>query len=151
MLVGDGVRFDPHQALMLFREAAMRNDAEANAQLAVCAAWGIDQARDIHTAIDYLRRAANLNWTPAQRELDVLAKSMGKTPSEGEIDIVAWTTPPPARVIRDRPRIVAFERFASDDECRWLSERARPQLSRAMVYRDSAAARIADTRTNRET
>jgi hypothetical protein len=43
-----------------------------------------------------------------------------------------------------------FERFANDDECRWLIQHSRPHLTRAMVYRGSAEAHVADTRTNRE-
>jgi TPR repeat protein len=53
----------------LLREAVLRGDGEAAAQLAVCAAWGVSQGRDINAALDHLLRAADLGWAPAQREL----------------------------------------------------------------------------------
>jgi TPR repeat protein len=151
MLVGQGAKFDTPQALTLLREAASRNDGEATALLGVCAAWGIGQARDIHAAIDCLQRAAHLGWESARRELELLRRrGKGTSQIQHEVDLSAWTTPPPGQILRDKPRLIVFKQFASDDECRWLIERGRPQMTRAKVYRDSAEARFADTRTNRE-
>lgn len=152
LLVGEGVPPAPVDGVGLLREAASHGDAEAAAQLAVCAAWGVAQTRDIGEALDHLERAAGLGWLPAQNELQLLAReSGGDWPTlRRKIDVVTWTTPPVSRVVRERPRVVVIERFMSAAECRWLIQRGRPGLSRAMVYRGSSQAHTADTRTNTE-
>lgn len=151
-LVGEGVPPAPGDGIGLLREAASRGDAEAVAQLAVCAAWGVAQTRDIDAALDHLERAAGLGWLPAQNELQLLAHGSGSDwPTlRRKIDVATWTTPPAARVVRERPRVVVIERFMSAAECRWLIQRGRPGLNRAMVYRGSSQAHTADTRTNTE-
>jgi prolyl 4-hydroxylase len=151
-LVGEGVTMAPDKGVALLREASARGDAEAAAQLATCAAWGVAQSRDINAALDHLQRAAQLGWKSAQRELELLARQSGDPAAlRRKVDISAWTAPSGARVISERPRIVAIEHFVTSQECEWLIERGRPRLTRAKVYRDSAQAQTADTRTNTET
>ncbi|MGH8189690.1 MAG: 2OG-Fe(II) oxygenase, partial [Steroidobacteraceae bacterium] len=152
-LVGDGTKPAPDKGIALLREAASRGDAEAAALLAVCAAWGVAQARDIQAALDHLQRAAELGWAPALSELQLLARQSGDGAAalRKSIDLAAWTTPPAALVLRERPRIMVLEHFATPAECEWLIRRGSPSLARAKVYRGSAQARTAETRTNRET
>lgn len=152
LLVGEGVPSAPGDAVGLLREAALRGDAEAAAQLAVCAAWGVAQAIDVNEALNHLERAAALGWLPAQQELQLLAREHGSdwTALRSKIDVAAWTTSPAGRVIRERPQVIVIERFMSAAECSWLIERGRPGLSRAKIYRGSSQPRTADTRTNRE-
>lgn len=152
LLVGEGVPPAPQDAVGLLREAALRGDAEAAAQLAVCAAWGVAQTRNVNEALDHLEYAARLGWLPAQRELQLLARESGNNWSalRRQTDIATWTTSPAARVVSERPRIAVIERFMSAAECDWLIQRGRPGLSRAMVYQGSSKPRTADTRTNSE-
>lgn len=153
LLVGDGVKPAADQGIALLREAVSRGEAEAASLLAVCAAWGVAQARDVQAALDRLQCAAELGWAPALHELELLARQTGAGPAalRRSIDLATWTTPPAARMLCERPRIIVFEHFASRAECEWLIRRGSPGLVRAKVYRGSAQARTADTRTNRET
>ncbi|MGH8177423.1 MAG: 2OG-Fe(II) oxygenase [Steroidobacter sp.] len=152
LLVGEGLQAAPGTGADLLRKAASNGHAEAAAQLAICAAWGVAQTRNIEEALDHLEQAAGLGWLPAQRELQLLARNSGSDWSalRGRIAVATWTTPPAARIVSERPRVIVIEGFMSAAECDWLIERGRPSLRRAMVYRDSAKPRTADTRTNSE-
>jgi prolyl 4-hydroxylase len=152
-LVGDGVKPAPDKGISLLREAASRGEAEAAARLAVCAAWGIAQARDVSQALDHLQRAAELGWSAALRELELLSRRSGAPASvmRQSIDVATWTTSPAARVVSERPRIVVLERFASVAECEWLIQSSSTGMRPAQVYRGSAKAQTVESRTNSET
>jgi prolyl 4-hydroxylase len=152
LLIGDGVPMSVSKAIATLRDAAAHGDGEAEALLAVCAAWGVGLARNVDTALDHLARAAELGWTSALRELQVLARSPGANAAalRSKIDIASLRSAPAARLAFEKPRIAVFERFATADECQWLIGRACGGLQRAKVYRDSATAQLAATRTNRE-
>ena len=142
LLVGEGLPVSIEKGIATLRDAAMRGGGEAAAVLSVCAAWGVGQPRDIDAALDHLRRAAQLGWEPARRELELL-RAKG--------DLAAWRSAPPARIQFEKPRIAVIERFASPQECQWLIGRAASGgLQRAKVYRSSSTAQVAETRTNRE-
>lgn len=151
MLVGEGVRQAPAEAVALLRRAA-DVEPEAAVQLAVCAAWGVGQPRNIDTALDHLQRAAALGGHSAQRELQLLACDAGTDWSalRQAIDVAALTAALPVRVISQQPYIAAIDGFCSAEECRWLIERGRGDLRRALVYRGTADARAAESRTNTE-
>lgn len=154
MLAGQGVPQAPAEAVALLESAAGKGGAEAALQLSVCAAWGVGQPRNVAAALDHLARAAECGSLPAQRELQVLARTAAGGDWHGvrqRIDVSGLTAAPPARVISERPRILVLERFAAADECANLIELGRPALTRALVYRGSASARAADSRTNTET
>jgi prolyl 4-hydroxylase len=153
LLVGAGAPVNPDMGADVLREAAAMGEGEAAALLAVCSAWGVAQARDVNRALDYLEQAAMLGWTPAQRELQILALDSGQDWSylRRKVSIATWTASPGVRVVRDRPRVIVIEGFMSPAECEWVIERGRPTLHRAKVYRGSATPQAADARTNRET
>ena len=153
LLMGDGVAPSPKEGLACLETAAARGNGEASAQLALLAAWGILQPRNLAVALDRLQRAAELGWEPAQRELGFLARSTGKDwPAlRGQVDVTAWTTPPVVQVLRDAPSIRTCKGFASVAECDWLIELARKDLRRAKIYRkDAAGHEHSHTRTNTE-
>ena len=153
VLVGEGVKQAPAEAIAMLQQAAAHGHGEAAAQLSVCAAWGVGRPRSVENALEYLERAAMLGWPAAQRELRMLAQQQGSdwTALRRGVDLRAWTAPPAARIVSDRPRIVVIDKFATSQECAWLIERGRPSLRRAMVYRGTANPQAADTRTNMET
>ncbi|HEU4616743.1 MAG TPA: 2OG-Fe(II) oxygenase [Gammaproteobacteria bacterium] len=65
------------------------------------------------------------------------------------IDLSAWLAPPPGTELSDSPLIRSFPNFLSAAVCRWLIERARPLLSRALVYEGVTKTTLAHpTRTN---
>lgn len=152
LLIGDGVPMSIDKAIAALRDAAAHGGGEAAALLSVCAAWGVGQARNVDAALDHLARAAELGWDPALRELQLLARDQGTDPAalRRRIDVASLRSPPGARVAFERPRIVVLEHFATAEECQWLIGRAGSGLQRAKVYRSSATAQVAETRTNRE-
>lgn len=153
LLIGDGVPPSPEKAIATLREATARGAGEASALLSVCAAWGVAQTRNVDAALDHLTRAAELGWSPALRELQLLARDAGTDPAalRRKIDVASWRSAPAARVVFEKPRIAVVERFATADECQWLIGRAGSGgLQRAKVYRSSSTAQVAETRTNRE-
>lgn len=153
LLVGEGAPLASNVGVEVLEEARSLGNAGAAALLSVCAAWGVGCARDVNLALDRLQEAAHLGSASAQRELQLLAG--GSSPDWPQlrraIDVARWTTPPAARRVSDRPRIIVIERFMSPAECEWVIERGRSQLGRARVYRSSATAQVADSRTNSET
>jgi TPR repeat protein len=152
LLIGEGVPMSVDKAIATLRDAVAQGGGEAAALLAVCAAWGVGQARNVETALDHLVRAAQLGWTSALHELQLLARDPRTDAAalRRKIDVAALRSAPSARVVFERPRIAVFERFATEDECQWLIGRAGGGLQRAKVYRGSATAQDAETRTNRE-
>ena len=152
LLAGDGVRLAPEEGIELLRQAVAQGKGEAAALLSVCAAWGVGQPRDIVAALDALEQAANLGWTTAQSELQLLARDRGTDwdALRERVDVAESIAARPVRIARERPRILVLENFLSAEECSWLVHRGRPGLSRAMVYRGSATPQFADTRTNKE-
>jgi hypothetical protein len=153
LLMGDGVAPAPKEGLDCLETASSRGDGEATAQLALLAAWGVLQPRNLPLALDRLQRAAEFRWEPAQRELRFLAKSTGNDWSalRSQVDVTAWTTPPAVQVLRDAPNIRTCKGFASAAECDWLIELARKGLQRAKIYRkDAAGHEHSHTRTNTE-
>jgi prolyl 4-hydroxylase len=153
LLVGEGLPVSIDKGIATLGDAASRGGGEAAAVLSVCAAWGLGQPRNIDAALDHLTHAAQLGWEPARRELELLARDSGPEPAalRRKIDLASWRSAPRTRVQFEQPRVVVIERFASDQECQWLIGRAAGGgLQRAKVYRGSATAQVAETRTNRE-
>ena len=153
LLVGEGVPVSIDKGIATLSDAASRGGGEAATVLSVCAAWGLGQVRNIDAALDHLTRAAQLGWDPARRELELLARESGPEPAalRRKIDLASWRSAPAARIQFAKPRVAIIERFASEQECRWLIDRAAGGgLRRAKVYRGSPTAQVAETRTNRE-
>ena len=154
LLTGDGVAPAPQDGIAYIRDAAAKGNGEAIAQLALFAAWGVMQPRNLDGAFDQLMKAAKAGWKPAQRELLFLARQSRGDDWKGlrkAIDVHAWTKSPSGRAISGAPRVRVFEEFASVGECDWLIERARNNLRRAQVYRhDAAGHTVSGDRTNSE-
>ncbi len=94
--------------------------------LAVLAAAGAYRPQSFPEALDWLRRAAEHGFVPAQRQLAVLAS-----------DRVSADDPlalPAAETLSADPLIMRFEGLASAATCAWIVARARERLWRAEVY-----------------
>lgn len=128
------------EGLGYLRDAAERGDAEAPAVLAMMAAFGMLQPRDLGAAITLLNTSAQRGWAPAQEQLQVLANR----------SIETLQAPVTARAFAEKPRIRVIEGFATPEECDWLIERARAHLERAEVYQGSTELEVSDVRTNSE-
>jgi hypothetical protein len=153
LLTGDGVLADPARAVAVLTEAAARGSGEASAHLALFAGWGVLRPRTMDEALDRLQRAAAHGFTPAQRELQFLARASGGdwAALRRQVDLAAWRRAPEVRNVRAAPRIRVVEGFASAAECDWLIERGKGRLRRAQVYRRDASGHTeVGNRTNTE-
>jgi prolyl 4-hydroxylase len=153
LLIGDGVRQAPEEAVACMSKAAALGSGEATAHLALFAGWGVLRPRNLDDALDQLQRAAELGWGPSQRELQFLARGTGTDwrALRQQVDIAQWTQAPAIRVVSKAPKICVIDGFASSAECDWLIERGRHNLKRAMVYRRDAGGHSAvQRRTNTE-
>lgn len=153
LLTGDGMPAAPEEAVRCLSDAAARGGGEATGQLALFAGWGVLRPRRIGDALDLLLKAAELGFGPAQHELQFLARGAGtdwKTLRQ-QVNVEAWTSARPARIVSTSPKIGVIDGFASAVECDWLIERGRRNLTRAKVYRRDAAGHAeVESRTNTE-
>ncbi len=164
LLTGDRAPLMTAQGAGLVAEAAESGSGEATAFLAVLAGVGYHRQQSWDEALDLLRRAAELGFARAGRQLAVLAAARedlqrlqsGERPSpdlwrrlRDGIDPAALARAPEGRPLSAEPRIEAFPGFLPSEMCSWIVARSRPRLSRAMVY-DSVnqAATVNETRTN---
>ena len=124
--------------------------AEAAHLMALRAGEGRGVPQDWHAALDLLRSSAELGFPLAQSSLAVLARewslvediASGAVKTEivdwyrlrNAIDLEAWLTPPPLRIVSASPRIALVDDFAAPAICDWIIARARPKLGPAKVY-----------------
>ncbi|HEX5419541.1 MAG TPA: 2OG-Fe(II) oxygenase [Gammaproteobacteria bacterium] len=159
LLVGDRAPLLPNDGIGFLVDASGRGGAEAAAQLSVLFGMGVSSRHDLADALESLVLAAERGWLPAQAQIAVLAGE-GHAASERSgagswrqlaksIDLSAWLSPPPATDLNESPLIRSFQDFLSPAVCGWLIERARPLLSRALVYEGvTKTTLVHPTRTN---
>ncbi len=152
LLVGDGVPANPQEGLALITQAANRDHAEAVGQLALFAAWGVLQPRNIHQALERLARAAALGSAAAQHELQFLARETGTDwdALRRNVSVDDWTRARPPQVVCENPLIRVLQDFLSPEECRWVIARGGA-MERAKIYRkDAPGLAVEQSRTNTE-
>jgi prolyl 4-hydroxylase len=159
LLVGDRAPCLPKDAAGLIADASARGGAEAAALLAVLYAVGASRGHDLPAALESLIVAAERGWPPAQAQLQVLAAAATEATSTSDasdwrtlgqrIDLAAWRAAPPSIDVSASPLIRSYPGFASESVCRWLIDRSRGRLSRALVYEAlSREVTARPTRTN---
>ncbi len=160
LLTGDGAPHRPAQAIGLLDDAARRGHAASAALLSVLAGGGFHAPQSWPAALDYLLRAAELGWAPAQAQLRILAGDSGAAEDRAgpdpwgrlrrAVDLQAWTSAPPVRVLNEAPLIGVVEALASPEACAWIISQSQGRLVRAEVY-DAETGRtiMGETRTNR--
>lgn len=169
LLVGDRAPCLPKDGAGLIADASARGGAEAAALLAVLYAVGVSRGHDLEAALESLIVAAERGWVPAQAQLEVIADGLldGDAPTTGaeeqaaptsarhwrelarQIDITAWQAPPAATDLSESPLIRCYPAFVGRSVCRWLIDRSRGRLSRALVYEAlSREVMVRPTRTN---
>jgi len=159
LLVGDRAPCLPKDGAGLITEAGTRGGAEAAAVLAVLYAVGASRGRGVQAGLESLIVAAERGWVHAQSQLRVLAAE--DSSDEGtalavdwralgqRIDLAGWQTAPGATDLNGSPLVRTYPKFASPHVCRWLIERSRGRLSRALVYEALSREVMArPTRTN---
>jgi hypothetical protein len=164
LLVGDRSPCLPKDGAGLIADASARGGAEAAAVLAVLYAVGASRGHGAQAGLESLIVAAERGWPAARAQLTVLAAGPSDAaggahapPSRGTdwralgqaIDLAAWQAPPAATDLSQSPLVRSYPSFVSTAMCRWLIERARGRLSRALVYEAISREVMAKpTRTN---
>jgi prolyl 4-hydroxylase len=147
LLVGDRAPLLPNDGAKLIEDASARGGAEAAALLAVLFAVGASHRHDLRAALASLVDAATRGWRPAQAQLRVLAGVPAVTDASGSgaqpdgwqqlaehVDLTMWQTAPSATDLAVSPLVRSYASFVSGAVCRWLIDKARRSLSRALVY-----------------
>jgi prolyl 4-hydroxylase len=164
LLVGFQAPFDPRQGTDLVIRAANLGGAAAAEQVAVLAALGMHLEQSWQTALAAMVFSAELGWPRARGQLRVLAEDRELARHDlhaddpdaklwrrlaDTIDLNRWQRPSPAVTLCDSPLVRHLPGLVSPDVCQWMIERARPRLTRALVYdavEDKSTAN--QTRTN---
>jgi prolyl 4-hydroxylase len=158
LLVGDRAPALPAQGAGFLEEAVQLGGAEAAAVLAVLYAVGASNRHGPADALDTLTIAAERGWSPAQAQLRVLAGSPTSSVEpaandwprlRAQVDLAAWRSVPGATTLSADPVVRVVANLFSDDVCRWLIEKARGRLTRALVYEAlSRRTTVSETRSN---
>ncbi|MGQ0531262.1 MAG: 2OG-Fe(II) oxygenase [Caulobacteraceae bacterium] len=135
-------------ALRLLERATSLGSGEAAAKLAHVIALGAGVKPDWDKSADLLRRAAEMGWTPALEELQLLAGSELDDPAalRARVDISEWVAPRTAEVISPSPHISVLRGFMTHPESAWVIARGRSRLGRATIAHDSV--RVSEQRSN---
>ena len=145
LLIGDRAPQLPNDGARFLTDANALGGAEAAALLAVLYAIGASRQHNLESALDSLVVAAERGWPQAQDQLAALAgdASAGDTAGTARdwrrvaerIDLAAWQAAPPAAAdLSIDPLVRSYPDFVSAPVARWLIEKARSRLSRALVY-----------------
>jgi hypothetical protein len=148
LLVGDRAPLLPNDGAGLLEDAARLGGAEAPALLAVLFALGVSRAHDLRAALESLALAAERGWSAAQQQLQALACVANDDPraphvdagrgvwrsAAQRVDLGAWQSAPAGTSLSDSPRVRSFPSLLAEPVCRWLIDKARGRLSRALVY-----------------
>jgi hypothetical protein len=148
LIVGNHAPLLPMDGTRFLIDAVNRGGAEAAARLAVLAAAGVYVEPSVPHALRLVAMAAQRGWRTAQTQLLALTPDRelasvtdrGPAPAHhwqrlaDSIDLGQWSSAPAGETLRESPLIRSFPGFASEPVCRWLIERSRGVLTRALVY-----------------
>jgi hypothetical protein len=162
LLVGDRAPLLPNDGARFLEDADALGGAEAAATLSVLYAVGASRRQGLAQALDKLTLAAERGWPSARRQLGILAaEAPGGGAVAGDVaqddwralagcvDLRAWQESPHGEDLSTSPVIRVIPAFLNDGVCRWLIERTRGRLTRALVYEAlSRKTTVHSTRTN---
>jgi prolyl 4-hydroxylase len=165
LLVGYQAPFSPDEGTQLIIKAANLGGGAAAAQLAVLAAIGMHVKQSWQTALAAIVFSAELGWLRARGQLRVLSADRELAAQDlhadnpdptlwrrlaNTIDLNRWHQPSSSGVtLCESPLVRHLPSLVSREVCQWMIERARPRLTRALVYdavEDKSTAN--QTRTN---
>jgi hypothetical protein len=139
LLAGRGVAPDVATGGRLTLRAAERGSGFACATAATLYARGYSGQQDWPRALDWLQRAAELGYQPAQAQLRLLSgykAGIDWKKLRRASDIAAWRKVPAPQTLFAEPQIHAAPGFLSPELCETLIARARPLLGPAPVYNE---------------
>ena len=101
-------------------------------------AMGAARPQNWEKALDRLQQAAEAGSARAQGQLRALAQKGSDdrdwTGMRAQLSAEKLLAVPPRRMLSDSPRIVSFDGFASEAECKWVIARARDRMKPAKVF-----------------
>jgi hypothetical protein len=152
LLTGRGAPPDPVAGIRLILAAAERGGGYACAMAGMLWASGVAGAPDWPRALDYLQRAAELGFAPAQSQLRLLSGDRLGTDWKAlrrAIDIPAWRRCPPTRTLCEDPLIQAVPGLLPPALCDMMIDAARSRLGPARIYDEhSGGLVVRDSRRN---
>jgi prolyl 4-hydroxylase len=156
LLVGDRAPALPAQGAGFLDEAVQRGGAEAAALMAVIYAVGASKRHGLPEALDVLALAAERGWQSAQDQLRVLASPSAAASAvvdwqalRERVDLAGWQSMRRAVSLSADPVVQAVPDLLDAGVCRWLIDKARGRLTRALVYEAlSKRTTVSDTRSN---
>jgi hypothetical protein len=157
LIIGDRSPLLPKDGAGLLFDAFKGGHAEAALKLATLTALGAHVEQSWPGALALLVFAAQRGSESARGQLSALAGTAADV-GGGEqqwlqlarrIDLEYWMTAPPGETLNADPLVRVHRDFVPDSACKWLIERARPSLKRALIYDPVGGKDIADhMRTN---
>ena len=155
LIVGDRAPHLPHDGARFLLDAVVGGGVEAALRVATLAALGAYVEHDWAHALGLLAFAAERGSESARAQLRVLARSAGEAePADWralaeQIDLRTWLMPSRGTTMCGDPVIRHYPEFVDGGICDYLIERARGNLSRALIYDPAYGRDIADhMRTN---
>jgi prolyl 4-hydroxylase len=146
LLTGDRAPPYPAEGEQLLAEAAERGSAWAANRAAAMLALGAGVPADWPRALQWLVQAARAGHEPSQSQLLGLADSPADVTESAtrtgpwwnalatRIDLSAWRSSPPPRVLSDEPRVSVIPGFLTPQLCRAMIGFATGRLEPARVY-----------------
>lgn len=148
LIVGKDAPLLPIEGTRFLKEAFEKGGPEAGSRLAVLAAAGVYLQPSLAQALQLLTTSARRGWIPAQQQLLALTPDRGlaKIAAEGHaerdcwerltdsIDSDYWNSAPDGVDLLASPLIRSFPDFVPLTVCRWMIDRSKGHLSRALVY-----------------
>jgi len=138
-LSGRGVALDVPAGARLILRAAEGGSGFACAMAATLFARGYSGRPDWPRALDYLLRAAELGFQPAQAQLRLLSgyrAGIDWKKLRRAVDISAWRKAPNPLTVSEEPLIRTAPGLLTDEQCDALIARAKPLLGSALVYNE---------------
>ena len=162
LLTGDRAPHLPREGMRFLGDAADRGGAEAAALLSVCLATGMNGPPDLAAAWECLITAAVRGWPLAQQQLRLLA---GNSPRldrlrpmpdadywrrlAHNVDLSKWLRVPRSVDLHGTPLLRSYPLFIEPQISRWIIQRAKGRLTRALVYDASVGGTVEHaSRTN---
>jgi hypothetical protein len=148
LLTGRGVPADTPTGIRLIMAAAERGGGFACATAANLFAWGFYSGQpEWPRALDYLQRAAELGYVPAQAQLRLLSgykHGVDWKKLRRAIDIKALRKFPKPVVLSEDPQIHAVPGLLSPEICDALIAQGRPRLAPATIYNELTGGKTLD-------
>jgi prolyl 4-hydroxylase len=147
LFIGDRAPHLASEGWRLLADACEQGSAFAAARGAAILALGTQVPQNWDLALQWLARAAEHEYLPAQRQLLALcadrelAAATGSQPEKAQwqrlaagVDVGQWRRSPPANILSDDPRVSTFPGFATPEVCQVLISLAAGRLEPARVY-----------------